>query len=109
MKKRPDPEMTDRDNPAWTRDEARKAVPLSGLPESLRKKLRGRPKAAQTKERITIRLSPEVLEAFRATGAGWQTRIDGALKEWLATASRRPAVNEPQAASDRKRRKRTPA
>jgi len=36
-----------------------------------------------TKERITIRLSPEVVEAFRATGKGWQTRMDGALKEWL--------------------------
>ena len=36
-----------------------------------------------TKERITIRLSPEVVERFRATGAGWQTRIDSALKDWL--------------------------
>jgi uncharacterized protein (DUF4415 family) len=32
---------------------------------------------------INIRLSPEVLEAFKATGAGWQTKVDGALKEWL--------------------------
>lgn len=30
-----------------------------------------------------IRLSPEVLEAFKATGEGWQTRVDAALKEWL--------------------------
>ncbi|WP_446809806.1 BrnA antitoxin family protein [Methylomonas sp. 2BW1-5-20] len=44
----------------------------------------GRPFAEQTKERITIRLSPEVLAAFRATGAGWQTRVDEALKQWLA-------------------------
>ena len=41
----------------------------------------GRPLSEQTKERITIRLSPEVVSAFRATGAGWQTRIDAALKE----------------------------
>ena len=34
---------------------------------------------------INIRLSPEVLEAFKATGEGWQTRVDGALKEWLRT------------------------
>ncbi len=33
----------------------------------------------------TIRLSPEVSEAFRATGRGWQTRIDEALKDWLRT------------------------
>lgn len=32
---------------------------------------------------INIRLSPEVLEAFKATGTGWQTKVDGALKEWL--------------------------
>ncbi|MCX7084760.1 MAG: BrnA antitoxin family protein [Methylococcales bacterium] len=43
----------------------------------------GRPKAEVTKERITIRLSPDVLEAFKSTGKGWQTRIDGVLKEWL--------------------------
>jgi uncharacterized protein (DUF4415 family) len=32
---------------------------------------------------INIRLSPEVLEAFKATGDGWQTKVDGALREWL--------------------------
>ena len=41
----------------------------------------GRPKAEVTKERITIRLSPEVLEHFRSQGPGWQTRIDEVLKE----------------------------
>lgn len=44
----------------------------------------GRPYAQQTKERITIRLSADVLAAFRATGTGWQTRVDAALKDWLA-------------------------
>lgn len=44
---------------------------------------RGRPPAATTKERITIRLSPDVLERFRSTGPGWQTRVDAALKDWL--------------------------
>lgn len=48
---------------------------------------RGRPKAEVTKERITIRLSPEVVQSFRATGDGWQTRIDAALKDWLKTHS----------------------
>ncbi len=45
----------------------------------------GRPKAEVTKERITIRLSPDVLERFRATGTGWQTRVDTALRDWLKT------------------------
>ena len=48
---------------------------------------RGRPLAAVTKERITIRLSRDVVEQFRATGDGWQTRMDSALKDWLKTHS----------------------
>jgi uncharacterized protein (DUF4415 family) len=59
--------------------------PVSSLPGSLQAKLRGRPKAVQTKERITIRLSPDVVQTFRASGEGWQTRIDSALKDWLKT------------------------
>ena len=47
----------------------------------------GRPLAAVTKERITIRLSREVVEQFRASGEGWQTRVDAALKDWLKTHS----------------------
>ncbi|KVW93430.1 BrnA antitoxin family protein [Thiobacillus denitrificans] len=55
------------------------------LPPSLIKKLgvRGRPKSTVTKERITIRLSREVVETFRATGEGWQTRMDEALREYV--------------------------
>ena len=45
----------------------------------------GRPPAATTKERVTMRLSRDVVGRFRATGPGWQTRIDAALKEWLET------------------------
>lgn len=59
--------------------------PVTALPKPLQAKLRGRPKAAATKERITIRLSPDVVQTFRATGEGWQTRMDAALKEWLQT------------------------
>ncbi|MFT3814422.1 MAG: BrnA antitoxin family protein [Acidovorax sp.] len=43
------------------------------------------PQKAPTKQATTIRLSPEVMAAFKATGAGWQTRIDDALKDWLRT------------------------
>jgi len=51
--------------------------------EFARLKPLGRPPLEITKERITIRLSREVVESFRSTGAGWQTRIDAALKDWL--------------------------
>jgi uncharacterized protein (DUF4415 family) len=54
------------------------------LPRSLRKKLGVRgPQKAPTKERITIRLSREVVERFRESGNGWQTRVDAALRDWL--------------------------
>ncbi len=43
----------------------------------------GRPITTTPKERITIRLSPDVVERFRASGKGWQTKVDAALKEWL--------------------------
>ena len=43
----------------------------------------GRPPATETKEKITIRLSRMVVAKFRATGPGWQTRIDNALADWL--------------------------
>lgn len=56
------------------------------LPASLRRKVGVRgPQKAPTKERITIRLSPEVVQRFRATGDGWQTKVDAALQDWLKT------------------------
>jgi len=58
------------------------------LPSSLRKKLGVRgPQKAPTKERVTIRLSREVVERFRESGDGWQTRVDAALREWLKNHS----------------------
>lgn len=42
---------------------------------------RGRPKLPAPKVSTTIRLSPEVLAYFQAGGAGWQTRIDLALRK----------------------------
>lgn len=56
-----------------------KLVPL----KTVVKARRGRPTAEVVKTRITIRCSPDVVAAFRATGAGWQTRMDAALRDWL--------------------------
>jgi uncharacterized protein (DUF4415 family) len=44
---------------------------------------RGRPKKPDAKVHIHIRLSPQVLGHFRATGPGWQTRIDEVLRSWV--------------------------
>lgn len=44
---------------------------------------RGRPKAASPKALVTLRLDTDVLTGLRATGPGWQTRANKALKKWL--------------------------
>jgi uncharacterized protein (DUF4415 family) len=44
---------------------------------------RGRPKLEQPKLAFTVRYDAEVIEAFKATGRGWQTRMNDALKQWL--------------------------
>jgi uncharacterized protein (DUF4415 family) len=46
---------------------------------------RGRPKADVVRERITIRLEADVLAQFKASGPGWQTRMNAALADWLKT------------------------
>ena len=51
---------------------------------------RGRPKSASPKEHINIRLSARVIDYFKATGPGWQSRIDAALIEWVEARGRRP-------------------
>jgi uncharacterized protein (DUF4415 family) len=39
------------------------------------------------KTQLTVRYSPEVVAYFKATGKGWQARMDAALKEWIAQHS----------------------
>jgi len=49
-----------------------------------RQKRMGRPPLDNPKRSITLRLSPEVIDAFRASGRGWQTRINEVLREAVA-------------------------
>jgi uncharacterized protein (DUF4415 family) len=57
----------------------------------LLKPKRGRPPKAAPKQATNIRISPEVLAYFRATGPGWQTRIDEVLRNFVARHARKPA------------------
>lgn len=41
---------------------------------------RGRPKLAQTKKEIKLRIDPDIVDAYKALGAGWQTRMNDALR-----------------------------
>ncbi len=65
----------------WTPDMAEGARPLT-VEEGKRldKKLRGRPPAASPKQAISMRLDPDVIEHFKKGGAGWQSRINAALR-----------------------------
>lgn len=48
------------------------------------KRPRGRPKADETKVFTAIRLDADLLEAFKSTGKGWQTRMNAALRQYIA-------------------------
>jgi len=86
--KRPDPVGFDEENPEWTEGDFKSALgPESLPPEVLAAFPKTRVRGAQkrpTKVPVSVRLSSEVIEHFRAGGAGWQTRIDDALKEIIA-------------------------
>ena len=48
------------------------------------------PNKKPAKEQVAIRLDQEVVGALRASGSGWQTRVNTVLKEWLATQPVKP-------------------
>lgn len=47
------------------------------------------PQVAPTKQLVSVRYSPEVLQYFKSTGSGWQTRMNEALLEWVSKRSAR--------------------
>jgi uncharacterized protein (DUF4415 family) len=51
--------------------------------------LRGRPKSESKKLLVSVRYSPEVVAYFKSTGEGWQSRMDGVLRQYVARQSRR--------------------
>ncbi|MDA8060117.1 BrnA antitoxin family protein [Leptospirillum ferriphilum] len=53
------------------------------LKEGSRLIRRGRPISGQKKVLLSVRYSQEVVDYFRSTGEGWQTRMDAVLKEWI--------------------------
>ncbi len=76
---------SDPDNPPLMEEDWRRMRPAHEVhPHLVRKSLerkRGRPKLPQRKEQVTLRIDPDILEHFRASGAGWQTEINDALRK----------------------------
>jgi uncharacterized protein (DUF4415 family) len=50
--------------------------------------LRGRPKSESPKLLLSVRYSREVVEYFKSTGAGWQSRMDSVLRAYISRRSR---------------------
>lgn len=82
----------DDDNPEWTAADFAKARPASEvLPQFIGQKAtdelmrrgRGRPAKPDRKINQTLRLDPDVLEAYRQAGAGWQAHINEVLREHM--------------------------
>lgn len=64
--------LTDADNLPLTNEELQQF-----------RRTRGRPQGSGKKEQVTLRIDTEILEQFKATGSGWQTRINDALRDWI--------------------------
>lgn len=101
MRRKPNPELVDDENPEWTEADFARARPAAEVLREqfgaeavahLLKPKRGRPPKLVTKRAVNIRLSPEVLAHFRATGPGWQTRVDEVLKKHVGTRSPKRAT-----------------
>lgn len=79
--------LDDDDLPEWTDDQFRRAAIYDGdrliRPATGTLTKRGRPKSADPKRQVTLRLDSVVIEGFRATGPGWQSRINDALRKAL--------------------------
>lgn len=50
--------------------------------------LRGRPKSENRKLLVSVRYSPEVVAYFKSTGEGWQSRMDGVLRQYVESHTR---------------------
>ncbi len=51
----------------------------------------GRPKSEHPKQMISLRLPPDVIERWKATGPGWQTRMAEKLASGPSTRSKHNA------------------
>jgi uncharacterized protein (DUF4415 family) len=75
------------DAPEWTEDMFRRAAVWHGdkliRPADGTLTRPGRPKSDNPKQQVTLRLDRAVLEGFRATGPGWQSRINAELRKVL--------------------------
>jgi len=70
-------------NPELTKADIARAKPFAEVfPDLAASNRKGRgPNKSPTKKLVSLRLSPEVIEHFKSTGSGWQSRIDETLRK----------------------------
>ena len=84
----------DEDNPEWTVEEMRAARPALEVvgevfgPKAAAAVRRGRPQKPDRKVNQTLRLDPDVLEAYRQEGPGWQSHINAVLRDHMPRQSK---------------------
>jgi uncharacterized protein (DUF4415 family) len=85
--KKPNPELTDSDNPEWTEDDFARARPAKEVHPDLvahsEKRKRGErgPQKKPVKELVSLRIDRDVIAKYKATGRGWQVRMTEALRK----------------------------
>ena len=76
---------SDPDAPEVTPEQAAKAKPFAeafpALAKTMPKNVGGRPRSASPKVPVSIRLDQDVIAKFKATGPGWQSRINEVLRK----------------------------
>jgi uncharacterized protein (DUF4415 family) len=82
------------DTPELTKADFKGARPFGDVfPELAASIRRGRgPSKSPTKRLVSLRISPEVIDYFKSTGSGWQSRIDETLREAVKRKSRRKSA-----------------
>lgn len=82
---------SDPDAPEATDEQLSQAKPFTeafpALAEAMCKNIGGRPKAKNRKVPVSLRLDADVVEKFKATGPGWQSRMNSALRKAAAHAA----------------------
>lgn len=76
---------SDPDAPEATDEQLAQAKPFDeafpALADAMRKNVGGRPKSENPKVAVSLRLDQDVVARFKASGPGWQTRINDALRD----------------------------
>jgi uncharacterized protein (DUF4415 family) len=96
-KSKPSPKRIDEENPEWTAADFKRARPAAKVPPKLvgkpaaerLLKPRGRPKSPDAKVSISLRIPPQTLARWKASGPGWQTRMAEALTETSPNSRKR--------------------